>query len=76
MKNVFKVTYDIRLGRSRNWLGHRDSGIDSRMVLAGGDARTACQVLEREEKTKSYNGKSVTGVRILKVELIATNVLV
>lgn len=77
MKNVYKVTYDIRLGRSRHFLAENNpNGWASQYVLANGDARAACVKVEKDAKSYSYDGKKVSQVIILKVEQIATDVLV
>lgn len=76
MKNVYKVTYDIRVGRE--WLApNNPSGWASRHVLANGDARAACARVEQEEKKRSsYDGKRVNAVRVIKVECVASDVLI
>jgi hypothetical protein len=77
MKNVYKVTYDLRIGRSRQFLAaNNPNGWESRYVLANGDARAACNLVEREAKSYLYDGKKVSQVRIIRVEQVASNVLV
>ncbi len=71
-QNVYKVTFDIRIGRT--WLGGNVPW-SSRNVIANGDARDAANKLERDEKRITYDGKRVNKVRILEIVRIASDVL-
>lgn len=75
MKNVYRITFDIRVGRT--WLaGSNPNGWAARSVLANGDARSAITKLERDELRRDWNGKRANAVRVIKIEQIAGNVLV
>jgi hypothetical protein len=72
--NVFKVSYDVRVGTT--WLGGGNpNGWTSRNVLVRGDVREACSAVEREEMRTEHEGHPVEAVRIFRVELVATDVL-
>lgn len=82
MKNVYKVTFDVKL--QGEWLGG-PRGWSSRNVLSNGDVRDACLLLEQCELQKQYEVDDVrtgktkkvrpSGVRVISVEFVVEDVL-
>lgn len=84
MKNVYAISYDIRFAAKDakgedakgDWvMNENGQPLDCRNVLSEGDARTACDKLEAELKREGYGDQHVTEIEIMKVEMIARNVL-
>lgn len=74
MKNVYKVTFDVRIGR--HWLGAGNpNGWSSRNVIANGDARVAADKVVREEMKFDYDGVKPSAVRVLEIIRVAQDVL-
>lgn len=72
---IYNITFDIKIGR--HWLaGGNSNGWSNRYVLGTADARSACSKLERAERKLYYDGKRISGFRVMKVEQVAQDVLV
>lgn len=73
MKNIYSISYDIRIGR--DWLGGHQPWAN-RNVLANGDAREAIKRLEKEVIAEEFDGKRVKAMRVIEVTKIAADILV
>jgi hypothetical protein len=74
MRKLFKITYDVKVNRA--WLGGgNDNGFDVRNVITNGDGVAASEKLRRFIYKHDFGGFSAKDCRIIKVELVAGNVL-
>lgn len=75
MKSIFKVTFDIKV--AGKWCAaSNENGWASHYVLVSGDARDAANVIASDEFKRQYDDLKVTDIKILSVNLVASDVLI